>query len=142
MAYANYRFLLIAAVSSVTAAAAPASPQNRSPAEVVMAYVDAANNHDLDAFLALYAPDIRKYQFPATFAASGRDHFKAVYTKSFAQKTEIRVTVVSMLTLGDKVVSRDHVTGLPGGKSADELTVYQVADGLITNITYVDRVEY
>jgi len=43
----------------------------KSPREVVMAYVAAANRNDLDAFIALYAPDIKKYRFPATLASEG-----------------------------------------------------------------------
>jgi hypothetical protein len=44
-----------------------------------------------------------------------------------------------MITLGDKVMVRDRVTGLPDGRTADELTLYQVENGRITNIVYVER---
>ena len=41
--------------------------------------------------------------------------------------------------LGDKVMVHDRVTGRPDGKTADELTVYEVRDGKITNIVYVEQ---
>jgi hypothetical protein len=37
------------------------------------------------------------------------------------------------------VVVHDRVTGRPDGKTADEITVYEVKDGLITNIVYVKQ---
>jgi len=113
----------------------------RSPLAVVQAYAAAANRGDLESFLAFYAPDIRKYRFPGTLAAEGIDHMREVYTRSFAEKKGIQVEIVAALTLGDKVVCRDHVTGLPAGKTADELTAYQVKDGHITNIVYLGKIE-
>lgn len=41
--------------------------------------------------------------------------------------------------MADKVVVHDRVTGRPDGKTADEITVYQVQDGRITNIVYVEQ---
>ena len=124
-----------------TMAAAENRPAISSPLQVVQAYADAANRGDLEAFLALYAVDIHKFRFPATPVSQGREHMREVYTRSFAEKRGIHVEIAQAIVLGDKVVCRDHVTGLPQGKSADELTVYQVQNGLITNIVYVDRIE-
>jgi hypothetical protein len=104
-----------------------------------MAYVDAANRNDLEAFIGLYAPNIKKYQFPATLVSEGIEHMRKVYTKSFAEKNGIHVEIRSMIALGDKVISQDHVTGLPNGEEAEETVVYQVENGLITNIVYLDR---
>src|SRR3954468_16229909 len=63
-------------------AASPASHPS-TPEEVVRAYTDAANRHDLEAFLALYAADIRKYRFPGELTSQGIDHNRTVYQKSF-----------------------------------------------------------
>lgn len=114
--------------------------ESKTPLEVVRAYADAANRGDLEAFLMLYAPNIRKFKFPDTKVSEGLQHMRDVYTRSFAEKKGIHVEIVSALALGDKVVCHDHVTGLPHGETADELTVYQVEHGLITNIVYVDKV--
>jgi putative hydrolase of HD superfamily len=111
-----------------------------APLEVVHAYVDAANRGDLEGFISLYAPDIRKFKFPATEGSRGRETMRAVYAKSFAEKKGIHVEILEAMTLGDKVVCRDRVTGLPDGKIAEEIAVYQVQDGLITNIVYVERI--
>jgi hypothetical protein len=44
-----------------------------------------------------------------------------------------------MDVVADKVVSHDLVTGLASGKASEEITVYQVEGGLISNIVYVER---
>lgn len=111
----------------------------RSPAEVILAYVEAANQNDLESFLALYSTGIKKYRFPATLASEGIDHMRKVYTKSFAEKSGIKVEIRSMIALADKVICYDHVTGLPNGEEADEIVVYEVKNGLIESIVYVDR---
>ncbi|PFH04563.1 hypothetical protein BCF11_5347 [Collimonas sp. PA-H2] len=140
--------MLVAIVTAVAAEpgqaknATPALDAKSAPMAVVQAYVDAANRNDLEGFLALYAPGIAKYRFPATPASQGIAHMREVYSRSFARKQGLHVEVISMVSLGDKVVSRDHVTGLPDGQSADELTIYQVENGLITNIVYVDKEEH
>jgi len=130
------RPLLLAALtlSAVAAQAAPSSPE-----EVVRAYADAANHHDVDALLALYSPDVRKYAFPGTLGSEGRESNREKYKRNFAENPALAVQILQMTTLADKVVSHDLVTGLASGKTSEELVVYQVQDGQITNIVYVER---
>jgi len=138
------QYVLLALVCLLFYAGLSASEPDRAqltPLEVVRAYTDAANRGDLEAFLACYAPGIRKFKFPGEKVSEGLDHMRAAYTRSFAEKRGIHVETLQTIILGDKVVCQDHVTGLPGGKSADELTVYKVENGLITDIVYVDRRE-
>jgi hypothetical protein len=127
--------LALGAASSVAAQTVPASPE-----AVVRAYADAASRHDLEGFLALYDPAIRKYHFPGGLSSGGIDHNRAAYTKSFAANPDLKVQILDLIPLGDKVVSHDRVTGLAGGHSAEEITIYQVESGKITNVVYVERI--
>jgi len=126
--------LVVVALASTTAQAAPSSPE-----EVVRAYAEAANRHDVDALLALYAPGVRKYGFPATPGAEGRESNRAKYVRNFAENPDLNVKILELTAVADKVVSHDLVTGLASGKMSEEITVYQVDDGQITNIVYVER---
>lgn len=130
---------LIAATCAVLGTGLAAA---QDPQAVVRAYAEAATRGDLDGFVGLYAPDVRKFRFPGTLTSEGREHARAVYAKSFAEKSGIKVEILDVMVLGDKVVARDRVTGLPDGKTAEELTVYQVKDGLITNVLYVERLTH
>lgn len=111
----------------------------QTPEEVVRAYTAAANRHDLEAFLALYAPTIRKFRFPGQLTSEGIEHNRRVYAKAFAAAPDLKIEIVELIALADKVIVHDRVTGRPDGKTAEELTVYQVQDGRITNIVYVEQ---
>lgn len=50
-----------------------------------------------------------------------------------------KIEILESFAVADKVVVHDRVTGRPDGKTADEITVYQVQDGRITNIVYVEQ---
>lgn len=130
---------VVIAVLALGVARSEPAPTVLTAEEVVRAYTDAANRHDLDAFLALYDDDVRKFRFPGELASQGIAHNRETYTKSFAAAPNLKIDIVEMIVLGDKVMVHDRVTGRPDGKTSDELTVYQVTDGRITNIVYVER---
>jgi hypothetical protein len=130
---------IVVAVLALGVASAEPAPTVLTPVEVVRAYTAAANRHDLDAFLALYADDVRKSRFAGELTSQGIAHNRETYTKSFAAAPNLKIDIVEMIVLGDKVMVHDRVTGRPDGKTADELTVYQVRDGRITNIVYVEQ---
>jgi hypothetical protein len=121
----------------LVAAAARAAPS--SPEDVVRAYAEAANRHDVEALLALYAPDVRKYGFPGTLSSQGRESNREKYKRNFAENPDLNVKILDMTGVANKVVSHDLVSGLASGKLSEEITVYQVDGGQITNIVYVER---
>lgn len=129
--------LLLCALTLAALPAAKAAPP--TPEEVVRAYADAASRRDVDALLALYAPDVRKYRFPGMLASEGREQNREKYLANFAKNPNLQVSIVSLTVLGDKVICHDRVTGLGQGNTAEELVVYQVKDGLISDIVYVER---
>ncbi|HEY5756103.1 MAG TPA: nuclear transport factor 2 family protein [Steroidobacter sp.] len=116
-----------------------ADTADASPEEVVRAYTEAANRHDLEAFLALYASGIRKFRFPGELTSEGIEHNRAVYSKAFPAAPNLKIEILELFAVEDKVVVHDRVTGRPDGKTADEITVYQVQAGRITNIVYVEQ---
>jgi hypothetical protein len=135
---ASHRRLVAAACFlALTAGASQAAPS--TPEEVVRAYAEAANRHDVEALLALYAPGVRKYRFPGSLASEGRDANRDKYKRDFSENPDLKVKILELSVLADKVVSHDLVTGLAGGKTSEELVVYQVEGGQISNIVYVER---
>src|SRR4051812_25267791 len=138
MKYAFSASVVVAMLALGVASAEPARTV-LTPEEVVRAYTDAANRHDLDAFLTLYADDVRKFRFAGQLTSQGIAHNREIYTKSFAASPNLKIDIVEMIVLGDKVLVHDRVTGRPDGKTADELTAYEVRDGRITNIVYVEQ---
>jgi ketosteroid isomerase-like protein len=126
----------------------------KSPEQVVRDYAQACNDFDLARFVALHSPTVRKFKRadesgalqpgrpPGEFVltTSGRDEVKRKYEQLFARTPRtVRVEIVGMFALGDLVVSRDRVTGFADGHVSDEITLYQVKDGLIHAIWYLER---
>lgn len=133
----------ILSCAALLALATPVAAETRpapDPEAVVRAYTDAANSGDLDRFLGLYDPAIRKFRFPGQLTSEGVEHNRRAYEKSFAANPDLHVEIVALVRLGDKIMVHDRVTGLANGGTADELTVYQVEGGRITNILYVERI--
>ena len=126
-----------AGILSLFAALCQAAPM--TPQEVVRVYADAANRHDVEAVLALYAPDVHKYAFPGTLTSQGRESNREKYRKNFAENPDLKVQILDMTVLADKVVSHDLVTGLASGKTSEEIVVYQVDGERISSILYVER---
>lgn len=129
-------FLAALALSATCAATPPVAPE---PEAVVRAYAEAASRNALEEFLALYHPRISKYRFPGELASQGLEHNRRLYERSFAQNPGLRVEVVQLIAVGNKVAVHDRVTGLASGETVDEMTVYEVEDGRIVNIVYVER---
>jgi hypothetical protein len=123
-----------------------AFPRNDpSPEGVVRDYARTWNAGDFEAFLALHSSNVRKYRRADAVSAfelttSGREVVKQKYQPLFAKTPRVHVEIVSVISLGEMVVTRDRVSGAGDGHVSHELTMYEVKDGLIQAIWYLGRV--
>lgn len=104
---------------------------------VVDRQLEAYNAHDLAAFVACYAEDVRLFRLPATQPAlSGRPALEDFYrTRRFGQP-DLHADVVNRMVLGDKVIDHERITGLEPGRLIEAVAVYEVSDGLIRNVWF------
>ncbi|MGF1427579.1 nuclear transport factor 2 family protein [Kitasatospora sp. LaBMicrA B282] len=104
------------------------------PEHVVEAQLTAYNGHDLEAFAATYAPDVRINRRDGSHLA-GREALRAAYADMFA-KGRCRAEIVGRLTEGDWVVDHEIAHGI-----ADDpvrvLVAYRVRDGLIDRVDFL-----
>ena len=106
-----------------------------SPAErVVRQQYDAYNRHDLGAFVAAHAPDVRAYLYPDSLLFTGRQALRERFGKLFTTAPQVHATVEARITHGDFVVWRETATGMPGGKTNTGIFVWEVHNGQITRI--------
>lgn len=124
------------------AASAPArlEPSVAATADVIRRLVDANNRADTEAFLALFSPDAKIYRASSdantlTGVLSDRmsnpDSRRSVIASVFARGSPGQAQILDILTVGDLVVSHDRVT-LPDGRRVDQIKIYRVREGLIT----------
>jgi hypothetical protein len=130
--------LLLAGVRPAAAADAA------TPEQVVRNYAATWNAGDPAGFFALQDAGIHKFARDAAtsefnLTTAGIDDVMLKYRPLFAKPSRVTVEIISLTTLGEIVVTRDHVTNPAAGYEANEMTMYQVHDGRIINIWYLGR---
>lgn len=97
-----------------------------SPAGVAQRQLDAYNAHDLDAFAACYADDIRVYRMPSTEPTlQGITAFRDHYARQRFNLPALRAEVLQRISMGNTVVDHERVTGL-GDSPIEVVVVYRV----------------
>ena len=108
--------------------------QSSAAEQVVRQQYDAYNRHDIEAFVAAHAPDVRAYRFPDSLILQGRDALRQRFAKLFADAPKVHADIDARMTHGDFVVWKETATGMPGGKTNTGIFVWEVHDGKITRI--------
>ena len=100
---------------------------------VVQRQLNAYNAHDIEAFVATYATDIKIEALPGTPVLEGHEALRQYYSGLFAQYPNIYAKLVNRSVLGEFVVDEERLPR--GAESALRGTaIYQVQDGLIQRV--------
>jgi hypothetical protein len=138
---------LAAALSLVAAGRAAAfvegasggAAQGADPAAVIAAYVAAANAHDLDAILALYADDAVHIALPTPDGSAGvclgKDQFRLWYEQSIKDGDQIEVVDGTLKVDGNSATFAVRISSEPwkklGLEALDATAECVVVDGTI-----------
>ena len=130
--------LIVALTASTTAcdrgSAAPAGPA--APLAVVSAHLAAENAHDVSRILSTLADTVemrimRPLEGRDTLLQLDRDGQRGAYAHAVTSAPESHFTVISQIVSGPLVISREEVSGLPGGSREIGLMLYRVRSGRI-----------
>lgn len=103
------------------------------PQTVVQWQFDAYNAHDLNAFLALFADEVRLYRPPDREPAIvGKSALGTFYAEHRFNQPNLRAELIHRAVIGDKVVDHERIHGL-AAEPFEMVMVFQVAAGLIRN---------
>lgn len=111
---------------------------------VIRRFNEAADRNDIEAFLALFAPDARNFHFrnaPETLGGGPSKSItdtvsrERVFRTMFAERPA-RIQVLNSLAVGEWVVSHDRATQKDGAVS-EGLSIYRVVNGRIFDDWYV-----
>ena len=109
--------------------------ENTSAAErIVQLQADAYNRHDLEAFIALHAPDVRFYRYPDSLVFEGHTALRERFERLFAAAPQVHASTDDRMVYGNFVVWKETATDLPGGKTDTQIFVWEVHNGLITKV--------
>lgn len=109
-----------------------------APEAVVQRQLDAFNVRDIDALLAIYAPDAKTFEHPATLVASGAAQLRERFVARFAEPN-LHARLVHRIVVGRFVIDHEVVTRtFPEGPGTLELVAtYEVVDGRIQNAWFL-----
>lgn len=106
------------------------------PAEVVQRQFNAYNLHDLEAFAACYAEDVKVYDFPGELRYEGHAELRKRYADLFARSPQLHAELANRITVGDVVTDHERVRGLAEGRVLEAAAIYEVKDGLIRTVRF------
>ncbi|MGY0236161.1 nuclear transport factor 2 family protein [Longispora urticae] len=104
------------------------------PQTVVERQLAAYNSHDLEAFAATYAPDVRVNRRDGSHFV-GRDALRERYADQFALG-RCRAEIIGRLTEGDWVVDHEVAHGIRD-EPLRVLVAYRVREGLIDRVDFL-----
>jgi imidazolonepropionase-like amidohydrolase len=109
-----------------------------SPEDVVQRQLNAYNARDLEAFLATYHPDARLYGFPDQLQREGEAALREAYGRLFERVPNLHARVPRRIVSGNYVIDQEEVTGLPEGRVLRATAIYEVRDGRIARVWFID----
>jgi hypothetical protein len=115
----------------------PAQIIRKKPEDIVQQQVNAYNARDLDSFLATYSPSIKVYDHPNKLRWSGLEEMRKPYTNRFESSPRLHCEIVNRIVLGNFVIDREKVTGLPDNKVINAAVIYEVQKGLIQRVWFL-----
>ena len=117
---------------------APTEKPAEHPASVVQRQLDAYNARDVDALLAIYAPDAKTFEHPATLVAAGSAELRERFAARFAEPN-LHARLVHRIATGRFVIDHEVVTRtFPEGPGTLELVAtYEVVNGRIQNAWFL-----
>jgi hypothetical protein len=121
--------------SSAAAQTPPAAVSG--PEQLVDKQLDAFNRHDLETFLAAYAPEATLFDQPDHVRQSGIGEIRQTYGLGFANNPALRATVSARMTLGNFVVEQETVSGFADGKTVTAVVIYEVAEDRIARVWFI-----
>jgi imidazolonepropionase-like amidohydrolase len=105
--------------------------------DIAQLQLNGYNTGDIDAFMAAYADDVEVYMHPDSLLYIGTDKMREIYTKFFASAPSLHCKLVSRMSIGNKVLDREIVTGVPVRGTIEAIAIYEIRDGLIRKIWFM-----
>ena len=110
-----------------------------SPEEIVQRSLETFNDHDLDAFLPLFAEDVVILDLrDGHEILRGMEAFRDRYARAFAEDPEIHADLLGRIVMGRLVVDHESLRRAPDRPAEQALVIYEVDGGLITRMWFVE----
>lgn len=108
------------------------------PEQIVQQLVDAYNARDLEAFVAIYAPEIEIRRLPSDeVLMQGHADLRDRYGRLFESSPDLHAEIVERIALGHFVIDKERVQGIIGQEMVEAIAIYEVRDDLIRRVWFI-----
>lgn len=106
--------------------------------QLAQAQLDAYNAHDMEAFLACYADDVKIYSYPDTLICEGREAMRTRYTTRFSDPYTFAY-VQKRTAMGNTVLDHEFVRAnlALGVGVLQVMAIYQIEGGKIAEVRFI-----
>ena len=119
---------------------APDALVPRTPTEVVLQGRNAFSMHDAEAFLDVFAEDVRVYDHPSTLQTAGRDTLAAQFRPMLGPASALHAQFRYHTAIGTTVVAHEVLRGLPTReRPLSQAVLYRVTDEHIDRVWVVQK---
>jgi imidazolonepropionase-like amidohydrolase len=109
-----------------------------TPEALAMRQLNAYNAHDIEGFLEPYSDSVEIYNFPGGQPfMKGKTAMREGYAGFFKQVPNLHCQVTSRMVLGNTVIDKEYITGLPGGKPAEGIAIYKIENNKIVKVYFI-----
>ena len=112
-----------------------AEPKFDTPSDIVKKHIALFNERKLDEYMACFSEDVTMNNFPNKQQLKGQVAMKKSYAEFYEQVPQVSVEVIKEMTVGNYVVYEELERR--GSKKRQQVTIFDVADGKITNMTFI-----
>lgn len=104
--------------------------------DVVREQLNAYNAHDLERFVACYAPDVLVQDGQGSEISRGAEQFRLRYGWLFEHHPDVHAELVHRIRVADYVVDEERVTGR-GSEPLHVVAIYRVVDDRIVHVRFL-----
>jgi len=106
--------------------------------KIIEQQVEAYNARDLNTFASLFSPTIKVFEFNNSDPSIvGLKALRSAYAAVFEDSPALHATVINRISIGNKVIDHEHITGRAGANFIDLVVIYEVKDQLIQRVSYI-----
>ena len=103
---------------------------------IIQEQLEAYNAHDLERFVACYAPDVLVEDGQGNEISRGAERFRTRYGWLFEHHPDVHAEVVHRIRVADYVVDEEQVAGR-GPKPMHVIAIYRVVDNRIVHVRFL-----
>jgi len=104
---------------------------------IVARQLEAYNRHDLDGFMACFAPDASMENGEGKLIAGDVVAIRERYRSRFEANPGLHSELLNRIEVGTYIIDDEHLTGFADGSNQHVVLVYRIENDLIASVRFL-----